>query len=123
MIEMLNRFAEWFAKKGATGGIARSQYSVYKRIKKKNPDLKESDIAQYILEHRFSRLGPTKKEKQRLEEYFSRGNPVPNTLRRACHVIAQIEFNINPHDWEHNIIVKDIINKELDRIGYIEEKG
>ncbi len=119
----MNRFAEWFARKGVTGGIARSQYSIYKRIKKKTPDLKEADIAQYILEHRFSRLGPTKKEKQRLEEYFLRGNPAPDTLRRACYIIAIIEFNISSHDWEHSIFVKDIISKELDRIGYIEEDG
>jgi len=123
MVEALNRFAEWFARKGAVGGIARSQYSIYKRIKKKTPDLKESDIAQWILAHRIHRLGPGKKEIQRLEDYFARGNPYPDTLRRTCYIIAQIEFNINPHDWEHDIIVKDIINKELDRIGYIEEKG
>jgi len=118
-----NRFAEWFARIGATGGIARSQYSIYKRIKKKTPDLKESDIAQWILAHRLHRLGPRKKEMQRLEDYFARGNPAPDTLRRACYIIAQIEFNINPNDWEHSIFVKDIINKELDRIGYAEDKS
>ena len=57
-----------------------------------------------------------------MEDYFARGNPAPDTLRKTCHIIAKIEFNINPDDWEHDIVVKDIINKELDRIGYIEEK-
>lgn len=76
MADIMNKFAEWFARKGAVGGIARSQYSIYKRIKKKNPDTEEADIAQWILAHRFRRLGPEKKEIQRLEEYFARGNHI-----------------------------------------------
>ena len=123
MLDILYKFAEWFARIGVAGGIARSQYSIYKKVKKKTPDMKESDIAQWMLSRRFfRRFGPTKKEIQRLEDYFARGNPYPDTLRRTCYIIAQIEFNITPDDWEHDILVKDIINKELDRIGYTEEK-
>ena len=116
----MDRFVKWIAKLGATGGIARSQYSLYKKTKKKNPDLKESDIAPHIFEHRFSRLGPTRKERQRLEQYLS-VSPVPNTLREVCHAIAEIELNLNPLDLEMYSFAMKVIDEELNRLGYLED--
>lgn len=116
----MNNFVKWIAKVGATGGIARSQYSLYKKTKKKNPDSKESDIAPHIFTHRFSRLGPTRKERRRLEQYLSE-SPVPNTLREVCHAIAEIEFNLNPLEWERLSLVMEVIDEELNRLGYFEE--
>lgn len=113
-------FVKWLAKRGATGGIARSQFAMFQRMKRKNPELSESEIAEHLFAHRFSTIGPVRKERARLQAYVNENSP-PSTLREVCYAIAEVEMDISPLNIEQYDLIIVVIDEELERLGYVEE--
>ena len=108
---------KWIAKKGALGGIARSQYIKFKRAQKENPNLSESEICQTLFKSRFSTINLTRKERERFD-LFLENNELPTTLRDVCQAIADIELNIHSSGTKHAILAVGVLYEELERLGY-----
>lgn len=113
-------FIKWLGKVGATGGIARSQYYKFKRTRDQYPEEKEADLAPTLFYERFSRIRQTKKESLRINAYLETHDS-PSSLREVCYAIAEIELNVTPIVPDKFLLVREIIDEELARLGYQEE--
>ncbi len=111
------RIMKWIAKKGALGGIARSQHHKFKRFQKENPDLSESEICQALFESRFNIIKLRRKEQERYDRYLE-NNEVPTNLRDVCQAIADIELDIHLSGTKHAILAVGVLYEELERLGY-----
>ncbi len=111
---------KWIAKKGALGGVARSQYVKFTRAQKENPNLSESEICQTLFKSRFSRINLTRKERERFD-LFLEYNGLPTTLRDVCQAIADVELNIHSSGSKHAILAVGVLYEELERLGYQKE--
>ncbi|MFC1678044.1 hypothetical protein ACFL3G_13420, partial [Planctomycetota bacterium] len=111
---------KWIAKKGALGGIARSQYIKFKRAQKENTNLTENEICQTLFTSRFSAIKLRENERERFERYLE-SNDVPTTLRDVCQAIADIELDIHSFGTKHAILAVGVLYEELERLGYQKE--
>jgi len=108
-----------FVTRWSIRGIARTQFRLFKLTKKKNPGISEQEIAQSIFIRRMNRISMSPEQQGRAEVYFEVNNPI-RTLREACHAIAVVEFKIHPSDNDNVNFLVGIIDKELDKLGYVE---
>jgi len=111
---------KWIAKKGALGGIARSQHIKFSRVQKENPNLSESEICQTIFKSRFSTINLTRKERERFN-LFLEDNSLPTNLRDVCQAIADIELDIHSFGTKYAILAVEVLYEELERLGYQKE--
>jgi hypothetical protein len=110
-----------FITRWSIRGIARTQFRRFKLTQKKNPWISEQEIAQSIFTGRMSRISTSPEQQGRVEVYFDVNTPI-QTLREACHAIAVVEFKIHPSDNDNVNFLVGIIDKELDKLGYVEEE-
>ena len=108
-----------FITRWSIRGIARTQFRRFKLTQKKNPWISEQEIAQSIFTGRMSRISTSPEQQGRVEVFFDVNTPI-QTLREACHAIAVVEFKIHPSDNDNVNFLVGIINKELDKLGYVE---
>ena len=99
-------------------GIARTQLRAFKLTQKKNVDASEADIAPLLFERRMRVLGSSAEQQAMISYYFKVNSPI-TTLREACHAIAVVEHKISPLDEENVRFLTEIIDKELEKRGYI----
>jgi hypothetical protein len=100
-------------------GIARTQFRLF-RLTQQNPGIPETVIAPHIFVRRMKRVTSPPGQEERIAAYFDANGPV-KTLRDACHAIAVVEFKIHPLDEQNVAYLSDIIDAELQRLGYAEE--
>ena len=108
-----------FVTRWSIRGIARTQFRRFKLTQKKNPWISEQEIAQSIFTGRMSRISTSSERQGRVEVYFDVNAPI-QTLREACQAIAVVEFKIHPSDNDNVNFLVGIIDKELDKLGYVE---
>lgn len=109
-----------FITKRSIRGIARTQFRLFKLTKEKNPGISEHEISPLIFTRRMNRISASQEQQGRVEVYFEVNGPI-RTLREACHAIAVVEFKIHPSDEDNVGYLIGIIDKELDKLGYVEE--
>ena len=112
---------KWIAKKGPLGGIARSQYSKFKRVQKENPNLTESEICQALFNNRFSTIKLRRKERERYEHLLE-VDELPTTLIDVCLAIAHIELDIHSYGNKNGILAVLVLYEELERLGYLTDE-
>lgn len=63
-------------------------------------------------------IGPTRKEVQRIAEYFPWGVSFVS-LNELCYAIGEVEMGFHPVDVSeaHDLLI-DVIDEELARLGY-----
>lgn len=105
--------AKWIAKRGALGGMVRATFYKYKRARVSNPSASETEISEFLLRDRFGFLRAG--EAARLKAILQSDVQV-STLRGTCMAIAEIEFA--PRTAEQYRILFEVIEEELDRLGY-----
>ena len=103
-------------------GIARTQFRIFKLTQQKNPATAETTIAPLIFTRRMQRFVSPLGQNARIEAYFGANDPI-RTLRDACHAIAVVEFKIDPMDEENVTYLTAIIDAELGKLGYVEQKA
>ena len=109
-----------FIMKWSIRGIARTQFRIFKLTKRNNPHSTEAEIAPLIFQRRMHRVYTTAEQQGRIDVYFEVNNPI-RTLREACHAIAVIEFKIHPLDEDNVAFLTEVIDKQFDKLGYLEE--
>ncbi len=107
-----------FITRWSIRGIARTQFRLFKLTQKNNPAISEQEIAQLIFTGRMNRISTSPEQQGRVEVYFDVNNPI-RTLSEACHAIAVVEFKIHPSDNDNVNLLVEIIDKELDKLGYV----
>lgn len=113
MMGLSNFITRWSIR-----GIARTQFRLFKLTQKNNPAISELEIAQLIFTRRMNRISTSPEQQGRVEVYFEVNNPI-RTLGEACHAIAVVEFKIHPSDNDNVNLLVEIIDKELDKLGYV----
>ena len=103
-------------------GIAKTQHRIFRLTQQKNPSLSEAEISPLIFIRRMGKVIATKSQQFRIDTYFDINPPI-HTLREACHAIAVVEHRIHPEDSNNVKFLTEIIDKELNRLGYTEEKN
>ncbi len=109
-----------FITKWSIRGIARTQFRLFKLTQKKTPGSTEAEIAPLIFQRRMHRVYTPAEQQERVDFYFEVNSPI-RTLREACHAIAVVEFKIHPLDEDNIGFLTEIIDKEIDKLGYVEE--
>ena len=115
-------FLKWGAKKGSTGGTARKIFKQYQMAKENNPNTSEDELLYEIFINRFKNINLSEKEKQRLYFFVERKGPLNSSnflnLPHLCYAIVEIETGIIPSDNKHYSIMTEVIDEELERLGY-----
>jgi len=111
-----------FITKWSIRGIARTQLRLLNLTRKKNPDVSEQEIATLLFTRRMNRVYSSTEQKERVQVYFNVNSPI-RSIREACYAIAVVEFKIHPLDDDNVQYLKDIIDNELDKHGYVENRG
>ncbi len=99
--------------------IARTQSKLFQFTRHNDPNVLERDIAPLLFMRRMGSGILPKKQQGRIDVY-TQVHGLPTTLRQTCHAIAVVEFKIDPLDRENVAFLTEIIDKELDKLGYIE---
>lgn len=103
-------------------GIARTQLRLLNLTRKKNPNVSEQEIATLLFTRRMKRVYSSTEQKERVQLYFNVNSPI-RSIREACYAIAVVEFKIHLLDGDNVQCLKDIIDNELDKRGYVESRG
>jgi hypothetical protein len=107
----------WLQRKGSTGSIARWAYKGYTTLKAQDSSLTEADICEALFSMRYTMTPPRGNELRRYEMLVSTGADVSD-LRELCMAVAEIEFGISIDDRKLWRNVLEVIDEELQRLGY-----
>ncbi len=102
-------------------GIARTQFRLFKLAQKENPGVCETVIAPLLFARRMRKVASAQGQDERIAAYLCVNGPV-ETLRDTCHAIAVVEFKISPMDRANVAYLTEMIDAELGRLGYMEER-
>jgi hypothetical protein len=106
-------------KHGLAGMIPKNAYEQYNKWRRKDPSLSEGQIAQGIFNLRYIAGNPILNQagNNRLLGYMASDFEC-KTLMDFCLVSLDIEGEINPSDGSAFFNTAEIINEELDRLGF-----